>query len=239
MIKFFRHIRQNLILENKTTKYFKYAIGEIILVVIGILIAVQVNSWNNTKKDKNLEKRYMTDLIQDLQSDSVSITSFKLISDEQVRTKQNLMDYYNGSSYATDTLVYFFHRQWKPLYNFTPILTTLEEMKSTGNIGVISNIDLRRKILETYNAYEVHIKNDEEIYTRLQEEFWKVILAKIPNIDYLPENKTRKQLDITTALQQFEIENRLMINSVLGMNMAIINLQKHNHQLIIALRSNL
>ena len=50
MIKFFRHIRQNLIMENKTSKYLKYAIGEIILVVIGILIALQVNNWNENRK---------------------------------------------------------------------------------------------------------------------------------------------------------------------------------------------
>jgi hypothetical protein len=46
MIKFFRKIRQNLLIENKTSKYFKYAIGEIILVVIGILVALQINNWN-------------------------------------------------------------------------------------------------------------------------------------------------------------------------------------------------
>ena len=46
MIKFFRKIRQNLLMENKTSKYFKYAIGEILLVVIGILIALSINNWN-------------------------------------------------------------------------------------------------------------------------------------------------------------------------------------------------
>ena len=50
MIKFFRHIRQNLIMKNQTGKYFKYAIGEIILVVIGILIALQINNWNENQK---------------------------------------------------------------------------------------------------------------------------------------------------------------------------------------------
>ena len=59
MIKFFRNIRQSLHNEGKTSKYFKYAIGEIVLVVIGILIALQVNNWNEnrisfTKKEKLL-----------------------------------------------------------------------------------------------------------------------------------------------------------------------------------------
>ena len=49
MIKFFRKIRQNLLMENKTGRYLKYAIGEIILVMIGILLALQVNNWNQQR----------------------------------------------------------------------------------------------------------------------------------------------------------------------------------------------
>jgi hypothetical protein len=182
MIKFFRKIRQKLLQEGKIANYLKYAIGEILLVVIGILIAVQVNDLNNDKKDKKMEKRYISDLIQDLQADSIAIAYFKKISDEQVRTKNNIVNHYNGHSYPKDSLVHYFDSQWKPIYNFTPILTTLEEMKSTGRISVISNLDLRRKILETYNKYEVHIKNNEGIYKKLQDEFWKVILSKLPNL---------------------------------------------------------
>ena len=49
MIKLFRNIRKSLLLENKTSKYLKYAIGEIILVVIGILIALSINNWNQQR----------------------------------------------------------------------------------------------------------------------------------------------------------------------------------------------
>ena len=52
MIKFFRHIRRSLIEKNQMRKYFKYAIGEIILVMIGILLALQVNNWNENRKNK-------------------------------------------------------------------------------------------------------------------------------------------------------------------------------------------
>ena len=51
MIKFFRKIRQNLLSEDKTVKYLKYAIGEIMLVVIGIVIALQINNWNENRKN--------------------------------------------------------------------------------------------------------------------------------------------------------------------------------------------
>ncbi len=56
MIKFFHKIRQNLLNEGKTTNYFKYALGEIVLVVIGILIALQINNWNENRK-KILRKK--------------------------------------------------------------------------------------------------------------------------------------------------------------------------------------
>ncbi len=62
MIKFFRKIRRNLLSDGKTGKYLKYAIGEIILVVIGILIALQINNWNNTIKQGKLERKYLTEL---------------------------------------------------------------------------------------------------------------------------------------------------------------------------------
>jgi len=62
MIKFFRIIRKNLLMENKTSKYFKYAIGEIILVVIGILIALQINNWNENRKIKKFEHKILRDI---------------------------------------------------------------------------------------------------------------------------------------------------------------------------------
>jgi hypothetical protein len=60
MIKFFRKIRQNLLTQGKTGKYFKYAIGEIVLVVIGILIALGINNWNEHRKNKESEKIILT-----------------------------------------------------------------------------------------------------------------------------------------------------------------------------------
>ena len=66
MIKFFRKIRQNLLMENKTSKYFKYAVGEIILVVIGILIALSINNWNEERKSKLHTKLLLTQVQKEL-----------------------------------------------------------------------------------------------------------------------------------------------------------------------------
>ena len=79
MIKFFRKIRQKMLTENKFSKYLIYAIGEIILVVIGILIALSINNLSNHNKDRKLEKQYISSLINDLQADSIAISEIKKI----------------------------------------------------------------------------------------------------------------------------------------------------------------
>ena len=66
MFKFFRSIRQGFVNEGKTSKYFRYALGEIILVVVGILIALQINNWNETKKTQRQEIKILQQLQIDL-----------------------------------------------------------------------------------------------------------------------------------------------------------------------------
>ncbi|MDG1527624.1 MAG: DUF6090 family protein [Polaribacter sp.] len=66
MIKFFRHIRKSLLMKNNTSKYFKYAIGEIVLVVIGILIALSINNWNQNRLDKIKSEEYHQRIVEDL-----------------------------------------------------------------------------------------------------------------------------------------------------------------------------
>ncbi len=73
MIKFFRHIRKSLLNEGKTGKYFTYAIGEIILVVIGILIALQINNWNENRKDDIFENEILTQLRANLIKDKLAL----------------------------------------------------------------------------------------------------------------------------------------------------------------------
>ena len=83
MIKFFRTIRQNLLTEGKITKYFKYAIGEVVLVVIGILIALQINNWNEKQKQiKQLDSIYITvqqNLKTDLKNIKIPIEFFETL----------------------------------------------------------------------------------------------------------------------------------------------------------------
>ena len=70
MIKFLKQIRKTLIMENNTFKYFKYALGEIFLVVIGILIALQINNWNQDRINKDYELKMLRELVEDLKLDT-------------------------------------------------------------------------------------------------------------------------------------------------------------------------
>ena len=87
MIKFFRKIRYNLMEQNKTAKYLKYAIGEIVLVVIGILIALQINNWNENRKSDIFENEILTQIRANL-----------------IKDKSVLADYINNAELATASI---------------------------------------------------------------------------------------------------------------------------------------
>ena len=69
MLRFFRKLRQRLFTENKFSKYLLYALGEIALVMIGILLALQVNNWNEERKQRQVEIKYFGNLKNDLLAD--------------------------------------------------------------------------------------------------------------------------------------------------------------------------
>ena len=88
MIKFFRKIRQDLLRDNKTGDYLKYAVGEIVLVVIGILIALSINNWNESRKNDLKQALLVKNIIEDLRLDFIHINK----SLEQVSNQMNLID---------------------------------------------------------------------------------------------------------------------------------------------------
>ena len=147
MIKFYRKVRQNLLLEGKTGKYFKYAVGEIILVVIGILIALQINNWNEKKKLEAKTHDYYLQLLDDLNSDIL----FAKQTIEKFNNYLNDYEAYN-TSYDKDVLnpnqVY---EQISKLPIMSTSLTfnssTIETLQSTGDIGLIP-AGIRNKLID-------------------------------------------------------------------------------------------
>jgi hypothetical protein len=99
MIKFFRKIRHQLLTKNKFSKYLLYAIGEIVLVVIGILIALQINNWNTSKIESKNEEIYLYLLSGDLKKDTTQISSVINFANGKRRTINYLFTIQNLSAY--------------------------------------------------------------------------------------------------------------------------------------------
>ena len=248
MIKFFRKIRQNLLSEGKTGKYLKYATGEIILVVIGILIALGINNWNENRKNKNLESLYIQELTTDLIKDSIIIDELLNQSNKQLRAKcllhkyllehtdfvfyDNVLDFYpdylKSEKYNLDSLASYYQIQWtsKSRYPFIPITTTIDEMKSTGKIGIIQNLDLRRSIIETYNNYDSYRIKYNDNYKPQADKTLELILDKKPEL-YTMDNSNVIQL-----FQDPRVRNRLEGNFVVSINSELKKLKEINENLL-------
>ena len=127
---------------------------------------------------------------------------------------------------VSDSIATHFNRQWQPTYNFAPNKTTIDEMTSTGNIGLISNIELRRAVLETYNQYEHHKLYEESMYRKQQEEMWNLVYARIPNMYHV------KSRDLPQIFEDHEVVNRFEGNYAGFMNDGLYVLQTNNQQLL-------
>jgi hypothetical protein len=103
MIKLFRNIRKNLLNEGKTSKYFKYAVGEIILVVIGILIALQINNWNQNITSKNELTQIVKETSNNLNKDIEFLNLMIKISEETIYSIDKLLS--NGNKMPEDSLL--------------------------------------------------------------------------------------------------------------------------------------
>ena len=157
MIKFFRKIRQNLLMENKTGKYFKYAIGEIVLVVIGILIALSINNWNNDKKDKQAELKYLNQIRKSLQENNL-ILKERIVNDERtLKFGEQLYNHFKTKKELNDSI----KRSLVVLLNDQMIsfnIAAFENLKNDG-LSFISNDDLKFEIINIYDKELKYIQN--------------------------------------------------------------------------------
>jgi hypothetical protein len=155
MIKFFRNIRKNLLNEGMTSKYFKYAIGEIVLVVIGILIALQINNWNQERIENKIGKNYLERIHRDLVLDTLSFHK-KIASNNASRVdiKNVLIDLNNkvDSFEEVTRLCTVFGEVLDQI--FTPKDNTYRGMVSSGNQNLIKNTELLEAIANLYSDYD-------------------------------------------------------------------------------------
>ncbi len=159
MLKFFRQIRKKLLTENRFSQYLVYAIGEIFLVVIGILIALQVNNWNENLKTKAEEKKILLELKEGFTSDLEDLSFNAMIMNAATKSCATLIDHIDETLPFHDSLkIHFAGSIFRT--RFISNSGPYEALKSKG-LELISNDTLRNKIVKMHDFYFETIKTFE------------------------------------------------------------------------------
>ncbi|GAA4977722.1 DUF6090 family protein [Algibacter aquimarinus] len=152
MIKFFRKIRQDLLSKGKTGKYLKYAIGEIILVVIGILLALQINTWNENRIDSKRLNLYTQSLLNDLELDKKRLIECMVFDSTKVSIIDRLSDP------VQDFIEDLSDRGILTIKSIKVNNATFKTMSSNNDLELYQNIDLQNSISKYYADVEYVIR---------------------------------------------------------------------------------
>jgi hypothetical protein len=224
-MKFFRTLRKRLLAENKTNRYLLYALGEILLVVVGILIALQINNWNEDRNDRFAERRYVNDLIEDLKNDSIMLHDIYTFLESKSRSKEKIAPILRGERVAIDSMPHHFNMQWAVQDRFTPTTITIEELKNDGKLNIIRDTGLRRKIVSLYNHYSKE-EFAEDMFN--QQNFNLMGVAS----NYFGNLLEPKPAELSEALQNKAFVNGIIANFTFARKDAIDQLQKQCASLI-------
>jgi len=212
MLTFFRKIRQKMFSENRFSKYLIYAIGEIILVVIGILIALQINNWNQERIDRINETKILKELKNDL---DITITDLEnTILDVQQRFDSTIviLEYIDAQILFEDKMwsAYDYMNGTKWLY---PRTIAFENLKSTG-INQITNDSIKIKLAEIFGQKLNRIK---DIEGRMLELLWNQN-QELKNVSIYTEiNHSGYTLLKPEHFESFK-KNKSLVNSIIGFN---------------------
>ncbi len=161
MIKFFRVIRRQLLIDRKFTKYLIYAIGEIVLVVIGILIALQINNNNEIRKNRAKEIGCLQNIKEDLMINNKKIDDLIERRIKKTETAKKIISYIEGGpvddwhTLNEETIQIF---AWSRFYQHN---YTFQELISSGNLSYITNDSIKTMLFELESTYK-QLKAEED-----------------------------------------------------------------------------
>ena len=241
MIKFFRRIRFNLIEKNKTGKYLKYAIGEIILVVIGILIALQINNWNQTRIENLEEQIALKNLKEDFDFNYKTLDSLIKSTIKSKEFEFSILKYTgNKPKPKTEDEFNDLLNQSLGLSEFFPRNGSLDELLSSGKLKVIKNQRLRKSLSSWYPVFESIVAREKTVLREingittfmLNRASWlnADAVSKAETIKNNPFPKSGFDVDNRILLNELEFEN--MIENIIFQNDLMINKQKKGLKLI-------
>ena len=251
MIKFFRKIRQNLLFENRTGKYLKYAIGEIVLVVIGILIALQINNWNDMKKNKVVEHQLLTALLQEFESNLIILDSTRLANQRIYKTAIKIGEFTGPSLPSIDEkdLSMYMVGAFKFKPRFVPNLGTMNEINNSGKLSLITDQNLRKSISEWLSQLElVHNQENYVVERRDNSQDFFIKYANFRRhldiiddalLDATPSRFPNNDFHFLTN-QEFESNLYLFIVASINLNKAFYEpLEKHTEHIIARIKQHI
>lgn len=172
MIRFFRQIKMDLLNKRNFSRYFLYAIGEILLVVIGILIALQINNWNTERLNRKEEHKTYANIRQQVIADSVELSEMKAFNAINMRNCQmgnNIIA--EQRLRAKDTLAYL-AMMLSQYSDFRGSGNIFETLVNSGDLKLIKNEDIPRRIKGLENTYNY--------INKLEQVQWELILEELP-----------------------------------------------------------
>ena len=207
MIKLFRKIRQNLLSEGKTGKYLKYAIGEIILVVIGILIALQLNNLNENKKNEVFEKEILSQIQENLKSDKLVLKQIELnfikaiVSSKKILTAEESQKTEDSIKIWLGAIIQF--------DRFQPLTNAYEVLKSNG-LDRISNKQLRFLLGKYYDDESLRmIKSTNDIEIAFNDHWIPILFEETVEFEF---KKSVELKDYSVLLKSSKERNILKLS---------------------------
>ena len=219
MINFFRRIRKKLADDNKPLKYARYAIGEIVLVVIGILIALQINNWNTNNHETKELHNYLKNIQNNLQADLVSIEQIKIFRDSTVAYSQKYLRLANKDEITADDFISLENSKYKVQFDkyFRSHRSGFETLKNSGFIGKLTGTNIELKLNEYYFIVD-KIKEEEESLNNSIESMENIAFSKNITLGLFNIHRKLKIKETNFDAHKKEIKELLNFPSMMGAN---------------------
>ena len=174
MIKFFRKIRQKLLSEGKTGKYLKYALGEIFLVMIGILFALQVNNWNERRKDRILEQKILIQLKSEYEANLAQLEEKIYMRNRATEASQKLLSFVDNPEFFDEET---FYTSWWFLM-IDPTFDPIEnDIIGTDKLQLIKNVKLV-SLLSNWSSEVYQVQEQEKQYQIFRNQFISPLILR-------------------------------------------------------------
>ncbi len=154
MIKFFRKIRQRLLTKNKFVKYLLYAIGEILLIVMSIILALEFNQSNQQRIDDNLAREQLLRIRRDLKQDVDNFLEITKENDQSVTSLDEVLNMIYDKKYSWSDVSPISKAYRKINQGFSPNNGAYKSMIGSGTFSLIKNSELKESIINLYHEYD-------------------------------------------------------------------------------------